>query len=66
MPTMKQFAKARQYYKDGIGNIACAKKCLIYLEEYPDRIEFYSTHLLGHIDNVLFWAKEIKDELGRS
>ena len=58
--------KLKEYQKNGQNNIEFAKECLKNMERYQGFEDFYSSHFLGHIDHVLFWAREIKDELGRS
>jgi len=66
MPTMQQFAEATRFYKRGLKNIEYAKNCLKMENRAKIKKDkdFYKFHFLSHIDLVLFWAKEIKDELG--
>ena len=64
LPTVDNWKKAKEYQKHGQDNIEYAKNCLKRSEEYPKEKEFFINHFLKHIDLILFWAKEIEDELG--
>ena len=63
MLTVNNWAGAKIYQKHGQDNIEYAKNCLERAEEYPKEKEFFIKHFLGHIDLILFWAQEIKNEL---
>ena len=63
MTATKQQTKAEIDYEHGQQNIEHAKRCLKNIDKYPESVDFYSSHFLGHIDLILFWAGIIRGGL---